>query len=145
MNLDVTDKENKLWLQKIRLWDYAVLEWERHANNIYAPTQLSSLQKGALGKGTEQEMTVEYIARVFHLQNDGVISWERSTEGMMKREFGSPEGTRSYYMVRKVKDATRRKQLIWLMERMFFIVKTTYMSRDNYGLIAAAASRRVQR
>ena len=44
MNLDVTDKENnKLWLQKIWLWDYAVLEWERHANNIYAPTQLSSL------------------------------------------------------------------------------------------------------
>ena len=56
----------------------------------------------------------------------------------MKREFGLPEGTRSYYMVRKVKDATRRKQLIWLMERMFFIVKTTYMSWDNYGLIAAA-------
>ena len=24
------------------------------------------------------------------------------------------------------------------MERMFFILKTTYMSRDNYGLIAAA-------
>ena len=72
------------------------------------------------------------------MKNDGVVSWERSTEGMMKREFGSPEGTRSYYMVRKVKDATRRKQLIWLMERMFFIVKTTYMSRDNYGLIAAA-------
>ena len=62
VNLDVTDKENKLWLQKIRLWDYAVLEWERHANNIYAPTQLSSLQKGALGKGTEQEMTVQYFA-----------------------------------------------------------------------------------
>ena len=56
----------------------------------------------------------------------------------MKKEFGSPEGTRSYYMVRKVQDAGRRKQLVWLMERMFFIVKTTYMSRDNYGLIAAA-------
>ena len=64
------------------------------------------------------------------------ISWERSTEGMMKREFGSPEGTQRYYMIRKVKDTTRRKKLTWLMERMFFILKTTYMSRDNYGLIA---------
>ena len=59
---------------------------------------------------------------------------------MMKREFGSPEGSRSYYMMRKVKNADRRKQLIWLMERMFFIVKTTYMSRDNYGLISVAES-----
>ena len=74
------------------------------------------------------------------LKNDGVISWERSIEGMMKREFGLPEGSRSYYMLRKVKDATRQKQLVWLMERMFFIVKTTYMSHDNYGLIAAAES-----
>lgn len=38
VNLDVEDGENKLWLKKIRLWDYAMLEWERHSNNIYAPT-----------------------------------------------------------------------------------------------------------
>ena len=88
--------------------------------------------------GTEQEMSVDFFEQVFHVPNDGVISWERSTEGMMKHEFGSPEGTRSYYMIRKVKDNTRWKQLTWLMERMFFILKTTYMSRDNYGLIAVA-------
>ena len=38
VNLDVEDAENKLWLKKIRLWDYAMLQWERHSNNIYAPT-----------------------------------------------------------------------------------------------------------
>ena len=43
VNLDMKDAENKLWLQKIRLWEYARLEWEKHANNIYAPTQLVSL------------------------------------------------------------------------------------------------------
>ena len=52
---------------------------------------------------------MDYFARVFRLKNDCVVSWERNTEGMMKREFGSPEGLRSYYMLRKVKDATRQK------------------------------------
>ena len=59
--------------------------------------------------GTEQEMTVLYFAKVFRLQNDGLTSWEKSTEGIMKKEFGSPKGSRSYYMIRKVKDAERQK------------------------------------
>ena len=61
VSLDMKDAENKLWLQKIRLWDYAKIEWERHANNIYAPTQLISLQKGTRMSGTEQEMSVDFF------------------------------------------------------------------------------------
>lgn len=50
--------------------------------------------------GTKQEeSTVAYFAEVFKLRNDGVRTWERSTEGMMNKEFGSPEGSRSYYMI----------------------------------------------
>lgn len=137
VDLNLEDAANKLWLKKIRLWEYANLQWEKHRNNIYAPTQLASLQKGTLMVGIEHEMTVSYFADVLKLQNDGLTSWEKSTEGMMKR---SPEGSQSYYMIRKVKDAARRKQLVWLMKSMFFIIKTTYMSRDNYGLIAAVES-----
>ncbi|MCO5595853.1 hypothetical protein L7F22_049904 [Adiantum nelumboides] len=132
------DNVNKMWLQKLRLWNFACLEWERHRNNIYAPTQLLSLKKGQMMLGAEQELTVAYFAEVFQLPNDGIREWEKSNEGMMKREFGSPEGTRAYYMIRKVPNTGRRKQLMWLMERMFFIIKTTYMSRDTYGLVAAA-------
>ncbi|MCO5615024.1 hypothetical protein L7F22_069312 [Adiantum nelumboides] len=137
VTIDLQDNVNKLWLQKLRLWNFACLEWERHRNNIYAPTQLLSLKKGQMMLGAEQELTVAYFAEVFQLSNDGIREWEKSNEGMMKREFGSPEGTRAYYMIRKVPDAGRRKQLMWLMERIFFIIKTTYMSRDTYGLVAA--------
>lgn len=58
---------------------------------------------------TEQELIIDYFVEVFRLQNDGVTTWERSAKGMMKREFGSPEGSRSYYMTRKVKSTDRRK------------------------------------
>ena len=61
---------------------------------------------------TEQEITLDFFAKVFKIPKDGVTTWEKGSEEVMRKEFGGPKASKSYFMLKKVLNAERRKQLI---------------------------------
>lgn len=97
-DLDLITKENTKWLKSIWLWNFANLSWAKHCQNIYAPIQLSFFQSLKKLIGTEIEITWEYFAHNSKLPMDVISNQEKASKGVLKKEFGQPEGKRSYYV-----------------------------------------------
>ncbi|MCO5604024.1 hypothetical protein L7F22_058181 [Adiantum nelumboides] len=63
----------------------------------------------------------------------------KATEKEMAKAFGSAQGDRHYYQFSGMKDQGKLQQLLrWFIERMFLLVKSEYVSRENYGIFLAA-------
>lgn len=77
-NMDIYADVNRLWLGKLGLWDFASLQWDQYAQNIYAPTQLTMLQNSEAVIGKEREITPAFFAEQFSLPNEGSIEWEKA-------------------------------------------------------------------
>lgn len=58
---------------------------------------------------------------------------------MMKKDFGQPSTTRSYYQIKNV-DAQRKVLLRWCMEKVFILMKFDYMSKESYAPLYAVES-----
>lgn len=71
---------------------------------------------------------------------DGVHEWHKATNEQMVHEFGQGERTRRYFVLKKAKSKNRKIQPTWFIEKILVLVKVDYMSKDNFGLIAAAES-----
>lgn len=77
---------------------------------------------------------------MFKLPLDGVHEWHKATNEQMVHEFGQGERTRRYFVLKKAKSKNRKIQPTWFIEKILVLVKVDYMSKDNFGLIAAAES-----
>ncbi|MCO5612765.1 hypothetical protein L7F22_067035 [Adiantum nelumboides] len=129
--LDLHDEETKVWLQRIGLYEFAHLPWEEWQQNTYAEQQMQCLRdnKGYITKDTE--VTTKMVAEVFKLPNKQGAKLREMTDSIMKGEFGPPEGTRSYYMVRNA-DKRRCRHLFWYLEEICLLAKTSYMSKEAF-------------
>ncbi|MCO5600240.1 hypothetical protein L7F22_054350 [Adiantum nelumboides] len=129
--LDLHDEETKVWLQRIGLYEFAHLPWEEWQQNTYAEQQMQCLRdnKGYITEDTE--VTTKMVAEVFKLPNKQGAKLRKMTDSIMKGEFGPPEGTRSYYMVRNA-DKLRCRHLFWYLEKICLLAKTSYMSKEAF-------------
>ena len=57
---------------------------------------------------------------------------KKITDSAMRGEFGPPEGSRSYFMVRNV-DKVRCKHLFWYLDKICLLAKTAYMSKEAFA------------
>ncbi|MCO5613387.1 hypothetical protein L7F22_067663 [Adiantum nelumboides] len=129
--LDLHDEETKVWLQRTGLYEFAHLPWEEWQQNTYAEQQMQCLRdnKGYITEDTE--VTTKMVAEVFKLPNKQGAKLRKMTDSIMKGEFGPPEGTRSYYMVRNA-DKLRCRHLFWYLEKICLLAKTSYMSKEAF-------------
>lgn len=74
-------------------------------------------------------LTPQLVGEVFKLRYVENYTMHRCTDTMMKKVFGSPGSTKSYYMLKNV-SPVRRMQLKWILERIYFLLKFDYMGKD---------------
>lgn len=80
----------------------------------------------------DKEVTPKLVAEVFKLANKQGAKVKNITDSIMKGEFGSPEGSRAYYMVRNA-DKMRSKHLFWYLDKVCLLAKTSYMSKEAFA------------
>lgn len=131
-SIDLHEDETRVWLKRIGLLEYAQLPWSAWQQNKFAEEQIKHL-RGNSGYITEdKEVTTKLVAEVFKLPNQQGAKLKKITDTIMKGEFGPPEGTRAYYMVRNA-DKMRSKHLFWYLDKVCLLAKTAYMSKEAFA------------
>lgn len=108
--MDVHEEETKVWLHRIGLYEFAQLPWEAWQQNAYAEKQMQCLRENKGFITEDKEVTPKLISEVFRLPKKQAGKLKKITDATMKGEFGSPEDSRSYYMVRNA-DKVRCKHI----------------------------------
>ena len=135
--LDLSDPETEAWLRRIKLWEFANLPWSEWEKNPCAKEQFDYL-KSTGGFVTQQmQVTPSYVAAAFQLPHTKDPSVLKVTDQMMRMEFGSPEGTKGYFMVRNA-PPQRRSQCTWFLTNVCMLVKNLYMSKESYAVLHSA-------
>ncbi|MCO5573361.1 hypothetical protein L7F22_027130 [Adiantum nelumboides] len=57
---------------------------------------------------------------------------QKTRDEDLKKEFGPPKGGRQYFMLKNV-EYCGREQLKWFLERVCFLAKYDYMSKENWA------------
>ena len=63
-------------------------------------------------------MSVELVSHVFRLPMEGEWRFERSPLNALEQDFGNPESSRGYYVVKKAKDPVRKQIMEWYLENV---------------------------
>ncbi|MCO5596831.1 hypothetical protein L7F22_050901 [Adiantum nelumboides] len=103
---------------------------EKDARDMVEKIYNKRKSKGAVSE--KVSLTLGMVAQVFHLPFTSVKAAPRCFDEDLKKEFGPREGGRQYFMLKNV-DYCRREQLKWFLERVCFLAKYDYMSRDNWA------------
>ena len=135
--LDLQNADTRLWLQGIGLWEFANLPWDLWNQNIYAKTQMELLRKTEGYLFNHTKMSPQFVSEVFKLHYDEQWQLPKVTDSIMKKQFGQPATSRSYYQLKNV-EGDRKLQLRWYMEKVFLLMKFDYMSKESYAPLHAA-------
>ena len=108
LNLDFSIPKIKSWLTQAHLFDFATLPWEDWKGNSKALEQFRFIQlnNGFLYPGVY--LSVELVSHVFRLPMEGEKRFERSPINALEQDFGVPESSQGYYVVKKAKDPIRK-------------------------------------
>lgn len=79
----------------------------------------------------------DFISSKFHLPRDGDVKFDKPSYQVMEAEFGPPETSRGYFVLKKAKDPDRKLLMHWFVENVLLLMKTNYMSAKNYSYIYA--------
>ena len=78
------------------------MPWELWHQNIYAKTQFEMLKRIDGYLFNNVRLTPQYVAKVFKLHFDEGWQSPKVTDTVMKKEFGLPSTTRSYYQMKNL-------------------------------------------
>ena len=129
--MDVPDRDAEAWLKRIGLVDFARLPWNLWRDNRNVEVQYAHIKtnKGLLTD--KLEVTAELIAEVFKVSHVQTPKLKKMSDAVMKSEFGAPEGTRSYYMVKNCpKD--RVAHYFYYLDKVCLLAKLSYMSKEAF-------------
>ncbi|MCO5586817.1 hypothetical protein L7F22_040761 [Adiantum nelumboides] len=82
----------------------------------------------------DKDVSPKLVAEVFKVAHNPLHKVKKVTDGVMRAEFGQPEGSRAYYMVWNC-GKLRSAHLFWYLDRVCLLAKTAYMSKEAFAPI----------
>lgn len=138
MEIDLQMEQNKVWLSKLGLREFANLPWGIWMQSPNVVSQVEFLRQSGGITLSDVRITPEVVARVFKLPVGGT-GVTVVTDSIMRKEFGPPASSRAYYQLKNV-EPIRRSQLKWYLERLCLLMKFDYMSKEAFSPLYAAES-----
>ena len=124
-----------MWLQRIKLWEFANLPWGQWMSNPNSYSQVEYLPRTGGVTINEVKITPSVIFEVFKLPL-GEVGVSVVSDSVMKKEFGPPTAARAYYQLKQV-EYGRRVQLKWYLEKLCLLLKYDYMSKEAFSPLHA--------
>lgn len=138
--LDMKNLKTRAWLQTMGLLDFASLPWEHWKCNSQALQQFRFLQTSDGFVQPSVFLSVELVSYLFCLPMEGETKFEKTPLKVLEKQFGVPNNSRGYFVIKKIRDAEKRVHMEWYLENVLLLVKSEYMSDKNYAYLHAVQS-----
>ncbi|MCO5574748.1 hypothetical protein L7F22_028538 [Adiantum nelumboides] len=79
----------------------------------------------------DKDVSPNLVAEVFKVAHNPLHNVKKVSNGVMRAEFGQPQGSQAYYMVR-ICGKLRSAYLFWYLDRVCLLAKTAYMSKEAF-------------